>query len=81
MNISADRARPGDQIILSGYIGDHGMAIMSQRENLEFEGAIASDCASLHGLVAAMLSTPGKPSGWTLSTACATQLAAEQPPR
>ena len=59
VHISADRARPGDQIILSGYIGDHGMAIMSQRENLEFEGAIASDCASLHGLVAAMLSTPG----------------------
>jgi len=58
VNISADRARPGDQIILSGYIGDHGMAIMSQRENLEFEGAITSDCASLHGLVAAMLSTP-----------------------
>src|SRR3984957_4634340 len=49
VNISADRARPGDQIILSGYIGDHGMAIMSQRENLEFEGAIESDCASLHG--------------------------------
>jgi hydrogenase expression/formation protein HypE len=58
VNISADRARPGDQVILSGYIGDHGMAIMSQRENLEFEGAITSDCASLHGLVAAMLSTP-----------------------
>ena len=58
VNISADRARPGDQIILSGYIGDHGMAIMSQRENLEFEGAIVSDCASLHGLVAAMLQPP-----------------------
>jgi hydrogenase expression/formation protein HypE len=58
VNISAERARPGDQIILSGYIGDHGMAIMSQRENLEFEGAIASDCASLNGLVAAMLGTP-----------------------
>jgi hydrogenase expression/formation protein HypE len=58
VNISADRARPGDQIILSGYIGDHGMAIMSQRENLEFEGVITSDCASLHGLVAAMLSIP-----------------------
>jgi hydrogenase expression/formation protein HypE len=58
VNISADRARPGDQIILSGYIGDHGMAIMSQREGLEFEGTIASDCASLHGLVATMLSTP-----------------------
>ena len=45
--ISADRARPGDKIMLSGYIGDHGMAIMSQRENLEFEGAIESDCAPL----------------------------------
>lgn len=54
-NISADQARPGDRIIVSGYLGDHGMAIMSQRENLEFEGAIESDCAALHGLVAAML--------------------------
>ena len=58
VSISAERAQPGDQIILSGYIGDHGMAIMSQREGLEFEGAIASDCASLNGLVAAMLATP-----------------------
>jgi hydrogenase expression/formation protein HypE len=58
VHISADRARPGDKIILSGYIGDHGMAIMSQRENLEFEGAIESDCASLHDLVAHMLATP-----------------------
>jgi hydrogenase expression/formation protein HypE len=55
VDISASRSRPGDKIILSGYIGDHGMAIMSQRENLEFEGAIESDCAPLHGLVAAML--------------------------
>jgi hydrogenase expression/formation protein HypE len=55
VEISADRARPGDKIILSGFIGDHGMAIMSQRENLEFEGAIESDCAPLHGLVNVML--------------------------
>lgn len=55
VNISADRARPGDRIILSGYIGDHGMAILSQRENLDFEGLIESDGAPLHGLVAAML--------------------------
>lgn len=54
-NISANRARPGDKIILSGYIGDHGMAILSQRENLEFEGAIESDCAALHRLVDDML--------------------------
>jgi hydrogenase expression/formation protein HypE len=58
VNISADRAQAGDQIILSGYIGDHGMAILSQRESLEFEGAIVSDCASLHGLVNSMLCTP-----------------------
>jgi hydrogenase expression/formation protein HypE len=55
VNISANRAQPGDKIIVSGYVGDHGMAIMSQRENLEFEGAIESDCAPLHGLVAAMI--------------------------
>ncbi len=55
VNISADRAQPGDQIILSGYIGDHGMAILSQRENLEFEGVIESDCAALHTLVDDML--------------------------
>jgi hydrogenase expression/formation protein HypE len=54
-NISADQARPGDVIILSGYIGDHGMAILSQRENLEFEGVIESDTAPLHGLVAEMM--------------------------
>jgi hydrogenase expression/formation protein HypE len=60
LNICADRARPGDKIILSGYIGDHGIAIMSQRENLEFEGAVESDCASLNGLVAAMIGTPSE---------------------
>lgn len=58
INISADRACPGDIILLSGYLGDHGMAIMSQREGLEFEGAIQSDCASLNGLVATMLAAP-----------------------
>ena len=57
ISISADRARPGDKILLSGYIGDHGMTIMSQREGLEFESSIESDCAPLNGLVAAMLAT------------------------
>jgi hydrogenase expression/formation protein HypE len=56
-SISADRARPGDKIILSGYIGDHGMTIMSQREGLEFESAIESDCAPLNRLVDSMLAT------------------------
>jgi len=53
--LSADRARPGDKILLSGYIGDHGITILSQRENLEFESALESDCAALNGLVDAML--------------------------
>src|SRR5262249_39779882 len=44
-----------DKVILSGFIGDHGMAIMSQRENLEFDGSIDSDTAALHTLVADML--------------------------
>ncbi|HWZ01530.1 MAG TPA: hydrogenase expression/formation protein HypE [Edaphobacter sp.] len=56
-SISADRARPGDKILLSGYIGDHGMTIMSQREGLEFESSIESDCAPLNSLVAMMLAT------------------------
>jgi hydrogenase expression/formation protein HypE len=55
INLSADQARPGDTIILSGAIGDHGMAILSQREGLEFESPIVSDCAALDTLVAAML--------------------------
>jgi hydrogenase expression/formation protein HypE len=53
--ISSDRARPGDRILLSGYIGDHGITILSQRENLQFEGDLISDCASLGGLVQVML--------------------------
>jgi len=53
--LSADRARPGDKILLSGTIGDHGITILSQREGLEFESALASDCAALHALIARML--------------------------
>ncbi len=48
------RARPGDAVLLSGYIGDHGMAILSCRRGLEFESPILSDTAPLGGLVAAM---------------------------
>ena len=55
VKISADQALPSDRILLSGTIGDHGMAIMSRREGLEFEGPIESDSAALHTLVAAML--------------------------
>ena len=55
VNLSADQARPGDSIVLSGTLGDHGIAILSQREGLEFETPIESDAAPLHSLVAAML--------------------------
>ncbi len=55
IHISGDRARPGDSIIVSGSIGDHGVAIMSSRENLSFDTTIESDSAALHSLVAAMI--------------------------
>jgi hydrogenase expression/formation protein HypE len=60
IEISGDRARPGDAILVSGSMGDHGVAIMSLRENLTFETTIQSDTAALHTLVAAMLAAvPG----------------------
>ena len=60
VEISGDRARPGDVVLLSGTIGDHGVAIMSKRENLTFETEILSDAASLHRLVADMIAAaPG----------------------
>ena len=55
INVSGSRARPGDAVLVSGHMGDHGVAIMSLRENLEFGTSIQSDTAALHGLVAAML--------------------------
>ena len=55
LEISGDRARPGDAILVSGTLGDHGVAIMSLRENLSFETEIRSDTAALHTLVAAMV--------------------------
>lgn len=55
VNISGDRAEPGDLILISGSIGDHGVAIMSSREHLEFETEIRSDSAALNHLVAQMV--------------------------
>ncbi|NCA69558.1 MAG: hydrogenase expression/formation protein HypE [Sphingobacteriia bacterium] len=53
--ISGDRATPGDAILVSGTLGDHGVAILSRREGLDFETAIESDSAALHELVADMV--------------------------
>jgi hydrogenase expression/formation protein HypE len=55
IELSGDRARPGDAILLSGSIGDHGVAIMSARENLALDSDLVSDTAALHRLTAAML--------------------------
>jgi hydrogenase expression/formation protein HypE len=55
LHISGDQARAGDAILLSGTIGEHGVAVLSKRESLEFETTIESDTAALHTLVAAML--------------------------
>ena len=57
--ISGDRARPGDRVIVSGSIGDHGVAVMSKRANLGFETEILSDSAALNGLVAVMVDAAG----------------------
>src|SRR5262245_34227005 len=54
VTIDPSLARPGDEIILSGPIASHGMAIMSVREGLEFETPIESDTAALNGLVEQM---------------------------
>ena len=54
-DLSSRRVAPGDAVLLSGTVGDHGIAILSQREGLAFAGDVASDTAPLHGLVAAML--------------------------
>jgi hydrogenase expression/formation protein HypE len=55
VDISAANARPGDKIIISGNIGDHGIAVLSQREGLKFNTPVPSDCAPLNALVADML--------------------------
>jgi hydrogenase expression/formation protein HypE len=55
VNLSGVNAKPGDKILLSGFLGDHEMAVLSQREGFKFHGELKSDCAPLNGLVAKML--------------------------
>jgi hydrogenase expression/formation protein HypE len=56
-DISGSNARPGDRVILSGPIGDHGIAVISQREGLRFASPVKSDCAPLNHMVSEMLDT------------------------
>jgi hydrogenase expression/formation protein HypE len=55
VDISGSNAKPGDKVLLSGPIGDHGIAVLSQREGLSFSTQLKSDCAPLNSLVAEML--------------------------
>ena len=58
--LGPSQVQPGDAILLSGTIADHGMAIMSVREGLQFAAVIASDTAPLHSLVQTMLATSAR---------------------
>lgn len=53
-NLGAHRVRPGDRVLVSGTIGDHGIAVLSAREGLDLGDALVSDTAPVHGLVAAL---------------------------
>ncbi len=55
VDISGNRARPGDKVIINGFIGDHGIAVMAERQGLSFRNQITTDSAPLNGLVRSML--------------------------
>ncbi|GAB3001443.1 hydrogenase expression/formation protein HypE [Mycobacterium bourgelatii] len=59
VHIGPERARPGDHILVSGNLGEHGVAIMSVREGIDFGTVVTSDSAPLHRMVAAMLDAAG----------------------
>lgn len=55
VNVSVERASPGDRVILSGPIGEHGAAILAVREGLDFTSPLQSDCAPLHAMTSALV--------------------------
>jgi hydrogenase expression/formation protein HypE len=59
LDLSAEKARVGDRVLVSGTLGDHGIAVMSSRTNMTFETDVVSDSAALHDLVAAMVAAAG----------------------
>lgn len=61
LRIGPEQARPGDHILVSGPIGEHGVAIMSVREGIDFGTTVTTDSAPLHRLVAAMLASVEDP--------------------
>jgi hydrogenase expression/formation protein HypE len=60
LDISAQNGRPGDRIILSGTMADHGTTILCQREGLQIQGGFKSDSAPLNHMVSAMIREAGK---------------------
>ncbi|HID94891.1 MAG TPA: hydrogenase expression/formation protein HypE [Candidatus Latescibacteria bacterium] len=60
VRLSVNRVRVGDRIILSGSVGDHGIAVLSQRGGFEFEVNVKSDCAPLNGLISKVLAASDK---------------------
>ena len=78
VHISAAAARPGDVVLVSGAVGDHGLAIMTQREGLRFESPLRSDCAPLQRPGGGHAGAPA-PTG--AARPCATPRAAAWPPR
>jgi len=60
LELGPERAQAGDTVLVSGPIGDHGIAVMSAREGVQFETTLVSDCAPLHGLVAMMAENGGE---------------------
>ncbi len=55
IDIRADRAQPGDKVVINGFIGDHGTAIVDARGEMSLENTIETDCQALNGLVGCML--------------------------
>jgi len=60
VDISSANCKPGDRILLSGTIGDHGIALLSRREGIRFETSLQSDCAPLNSLVREMVSSSNR---------------------
>jgi len=56
-DVAPDRVRPGDRVLVSGTMGDHGIAILAEREGMRFKTPVESDCAPVSGLVEALFAS------------------------